>query len=259
MPIAYIICAAGAGTRTQIINPSVPKPLLLLNEKTFIEHSLSSFHFKSEDKVILVGQKRDGLGRIKRNLEQQVATYGAHFTLIEVNQLTAGQLDTALIGAEDIPDHYSIVVFNSDSCFDSREVDPFLADKAWEGLIPCSHEQGVSWSFCKVAESGSKILETLEVTEKVRISDWCSIGYYFFRDAKLFKKMARSEIQSNSLAERYVAPLYNRYIADSRPVGTVPIKSFKAMGTIEQIQHYWNLTLEEIQEQNKKNPYGISQ
>ena len=256
MAIAYLVCAAGAGTRTQIINSKVPKPLLLLHGKTLLEHSLSSLQLASDDLILIIGQKKDALSRSQEQICSHLNISKNQIRWIDLDFLTRGQLDTALIGAMKVPLNYSLAVFNCDSYFMSSEVTAFLRDANWEGLIPCSAEAGDSWSFCRVDEGSDSILKTLEVAEKNRISNWCSVGFYFFRNIELFRQQANEEIQKSTEAEHFVAPLYNRYIENHLPVGTIPIKSFKAMGSVAQIQSYWNISLEEIQLQNLENPFA---
>ena len=256
MPIAYVICAAGAGTRTQIINPNTPKPLLLLNGKTLLEHSLSSIKPADEDLILIIGQKKDSLSRASDQICNRLGISKNQIQWIDIDYLTRGQLDTALLGVNQIPEHYSVAIFNCDSYFESSEVTSALNDLSWEGLIPCSIEAGDSWSFCKVVDESGPVLKTLEVAEKSRISKWCSVGFYFFRDLRLFKHYAQEEICKSNKTENFVAPLYNRYIENRHSVGTIPIKSFKAMGSVLQIQTYWNVSLEEMQLQNLKNSFA---
>lgn len=90
-----------------------------------------------------------------------------------------------------------------------------MLNPAIDGIIPCSIEEGNNWSFC-AADANGKISK---VTEKDRISDYCSVGFYYFRSSRDFiqyteKELARLTEHSNT--ETYVAPLYNLMIKDGK-------------------------------------------
>ena len=50
------------------------------------------------------------------------------------------------------------------------------------GHIPCFYAEGDHWSFAKLDADGNVI----EVREKKRISENCTLGAYYFASAKLF-------------------------------------------------------------------------
>lgn len=259
MAIAYVICAAGEGLRTRVIHPDIPKPLLLLNGKTLLEHSIRSLSLAKEDLLFIVGQEKDELQRAESELQSLGAFAPSQLHWLQLAKNTQGQLITAQLAAERIPASHSLAIFNADSAFSEGPLTRLMQQSAWEGLIPCSVEAGDSWSFCKVGPSsgGSEpVLEITEVAEKKRISDWCSVGFYFFRSRTLFERFAEEETAGRRDQEFFVAPVYNRYLRESHPIGLLPIENFKAMGTLEQIQAYWHLSLQDMQKQNRANPYA---
>ena len=62
----------------------------------------------------------------------------------------------------------------------------------------------------------------IRVTEKERVSDFCSTGLYFFRRAldfdQAFEQTLDMDLSKLQGGERYVAPLYNALIAKNMSV-----------------------------------------
>lgn len=130
-------------------------------------------------------------------------------------------------------------------------LDEIKAEVDWDGLIPCSVEPGNSWSFCVVEESKEQIRPVTRVTEKNRVSEWCSVGAYWFRDSSILRECTRLELSVQTIdGEFYVAPIYNRLIEQRLRIGMLPTQVFRPMGSIEQIETYWGLSLEEFRSQN---------
>jgi hypothetical protein len=61
-----------------------------------------------------------------------------------------------------------------------------------------------------------------EVTEKIRISDLCSTGLYYFRSTGMFFDLyagiAGRDPATLQGGERYIAPLYNTAIREGRDI-----------------------------------------
>jgi dTDP-glucose pyrophosphorylase len=251
MRVAYIICAAGLGTRTRVINSRLPKPLISLNGQLLIEHAIASLCLRTGDVVLIAGLSDHRLSRAKDRIRSRWP--GVAVKWIDIEKPTGGQLETAVFCLKYVENDFSVAIFNADSSFapiDLREVPVH-----WEGIIPCSEEKGDAWSFCAVENETVKLGQTCEplnavsVAEKKRISKWCSVGFYFFREKSLFERFASEELAAAN-GETFVAPLYNRYITQAKPVGIVPAIDFRAMGSIDQFHTYWGKSLEDLKTEN---------
>lgn len=249
MPVSYLICAAGQGRRTKEISNIIPKPLLRLKGKSFLRWSLESLPLQESDYVHIlyspemsekqIHESLDGFPKIEK------------VSLFPVLQQTRGQLETAMLAFPYLNPRASICIYNSDTFFSCQNFLDSMQSQKWEGLIPCCVQPGDSWSFCQISSKGSLVSEVLKVTEKLRISDWCSVGAYWFRDLKVLHEMAKTEICEKAAGQEvYVAPLYNRYIQSKFKIGMIECEDFRPMGSLEQIQNYWGLSLEEIKKEN---------
>jgi NDP-sugar pyrophosphorylase family protein len=236
-PISFIICAAGAGTRFRDLN--LPKPLIKLNGRTLLERSLDSLEIQDGDQLIIIGRQDDQLSQHFGHLPHQIVW-------LETNVLTRGQLETSLLALDHIL-HDDIIIYNCDTYFQCSNLRNTINSGEFDGIIPCSIEEGSCWSFCKISEGNI----VSEVAEKNPISPWASVGLYYFKGRKLFTDLAQQECEAVSGQEVYVAPLYNRYISHAKKISMLPTTEFKPFGTFEQVQKYWGLKREELIQQNR--------
>lgn len=236
-PVSFVICAAGKGERFRQYGFRKSKPLLVLNGITMLERSIQSLDVQHQDQVIVISQKSDSLPGHFKHLK--------NVSWLEIEEFTKGQLDTFLF-AKDLIKHDDVVIYNCDTYFRSDNLRSVIESSEYSGLIPCSREPGLSWSFCKVDERNN----ILAVAEKSRISDWASVGYYYFSDKKMLLEFALQEVKSQGQKEVYVAPLYNKYLEKNYPVKMVPVESFLPFGTIEQVKDYWGVSLEKLLSEN---------
>lgn len=247
MPVSYIICAAGDGTRFQPILGNTPKALIHLFEDSLLEWSLRSLPLFADDQVIIVTQKKH---RIREKLHRKISSTW-HFNKIhwiELDTVTRGQLETAYKTRTIVPQENALVVYNCDTYFQSRTLVNLINNPHVAGIIPCAEAEGTSWSFC-LTDTNDRIMR---VAEKERISAWATVGLYYFRDAEIF--FSKAEIALNappvSNNEYYVAPLYNQYIQEGHTIMMDKVCLFKPMGTPEQISTYWGVTHQLLKSNN---------
>lgn len=247
MAVNYVVCAAGDGTRFQPVFGDTPKPLLRLHGASLLEWSLRSLPIFAEDRIILVTRTAH---RVKERLASTIrARYPFNeIRWVELPALTRGQLETALLCADELDAAASIAIFNSDTYFESRTLVPLMADRECAGIVPCSREEGTAWSFCAVDERD----RVIDIREKERISDWATVGLYFFRDGAKFLHRAREALAAGDQREFYVAPLYQKYIRAGERVVIDRVSLFRPMGTPEQVERYWNTTISAMQAANVK-------
>jgi len=254
MRTTFLICAAGSGVRFAQLLPTIPKPLIQLEGKTLLEWSLASLPILPTDDVLIVTQAKD---QIQAKLGEYLAAIYPFNDLkwLELDQPTRGQLDTVWQARHELDQTKSLTIYNSDSYFESPTLSPAIRLGSAAGIIPCSQQPGEAWSFCKIDQAD----RVLEVAEKVRISDWASVGLYFFRDTQRFLKLAEAELNTPQPSEYYVAPIYQRYLATGEDIRIDKLAVFKPMGTPEQIEKYWQVKPVELVRENQSQTQINSQ
>lgn len=108
-----------------------------------------------------------------------------------------------------------------------------------DGFIPCFRGEGEHWSFVKLNNTGN----AEEVKEKERISDYCTIGAYYFKSCHLFRELYNnyySNEQNTKNREKYVAPLYNCLIQQGGivKISVLPLKVVHVLGTPEELKEF---------------------
>ncbi len=246
-PITYVLCAAGLGTRTKEIGKS-PKPFLKVKGKTLLDWSLESLPLQTHDQLILVFLKEH-----RAWVEKHKFLIKNKIEILYLDEVTSGQAETAYKAAL-LFKNKKLVIFNSDTYFKCPELTTYMADENIDGLIPCTlQNQGNYWSFCKVQESSGPLYTITSVTEKIRISNYCSVGFYYFKNSFDFIKNVNANLKNKSLTdtkELYVAPIYNFLLEENKNLQANLVKEFKAIGSLEQIEYFWNIKLSELQAEN---------
>ncbi len=247
MPSTYIICAAGEGTRFHDTFGTLPKACIRLHETTLLEWSLRSLPIYADDTLIVITQKKH---RVRDKLILHIQNIYPFLKLhwLEIDQVTRGQLETALLARSYSPPENSVVIFNCDTFFQSKTLFTTMQNYAIDGIIPCARASGSSWSFCRT-DGTPKIIE---VKEKDPISEWASVGFYYFRDGEHFFHAAETMLKKSAVHEYYVAPLYQEYINAGKNIVIDEVSLFKPMGTPEQIETFWSLSIDTVKLQNTK-------
>jgi len=139
------------------------------------------------------------------------------FEIVELESATRGQAETVSLGLKRVPDgDAAITIFNIDTCCPDFRYPDYVDD--CDGYLQVFRGSGPNWSYARPADGRSN--RVVETAEKNPISDLCSTGLYHFRSAAMFQAAYADQCRAGELQhnELYVAPLYNRLIADGRDV-----------------------------------------
>lgn len=235
--MTIIITMAGLGSRFRKAGYNCPKYMIEAKGKTLFEWSMDSLVGYNEhvSKYIFVVRKEDNTeGFIK----EKMALYGIeNIEVIGIDYLTDGQATTCMLAMPFCDMEKSIMVYNIDTYVEPYEMK--YEDIRGDGHIPCFHADGDHWSFAKLDEKGN----VTEVREKVRISDNCTLGAYYFSSARLYKELYDEYYKDDSKMEKnekYIAPLYNYMIQKGLEVtiSIVDDKKVHVLGTPEELDAF---------------------
>ena len=100
---------------------------------------------------------------------------------------------------------------------------------------------GDHWSFVKLNDEGNAVA----VKEKVKISDNASVGAYYFKSAKEYKRIYDTYYKDDTnleKGEKYIAPMYNQLIKENKSVKIIdiPYNEVNCLGTPEELQTFIN-------------------
>lgn len=235
--MTIIITMAGLGTRFRKAGYNVPKYMIEAKGKTLFDWSLDSLvgYNAHAGKYIFVVRKEDNAGAFIR---EHCEKYGIHdIEIIEIDYMTDGQATTCMLAIPYCRADDAIMIYNIDTYVEPYEMK--FEDISGDGYIPCFHADGDHWSFVKLDDNGNAI----EVREKVRISDNCTLGAYYFSSSKLYKELYEEYYSNNDHMEKnekYIAPLYNHMISKgmSVKISIVDFKKVHVLGTPEELKAF---------------------
>jgi NDP-sugar pyrophosphorylase family protein len=233
-PWSFIITMAGLGSRFRKAGYDCPKYMIETCGKTLFEWSLLGLTslLRDDDRFVFVARAEDNAGAFIRNRTARMGI--ADVQVVELDATTDGQATTAMRALDLLPSEDPIAIFNIDTGLVPGAL--LRGDAQGEGWIPCFRASGEGWSFCRTDDSG----QVVEVREKVRISEFATIGFYWFGSAALYRDAYQryySVAGREEKGERYVAPLYNQIIDDGGRVSLseISMSAVIPLGTPEEV------------------------
>ena len=231
---------AGLGSRFRKAGYHCPKYMIEAKGKTLFEWSMDSLLGYNDhvEKYVFVVRAEDQSGEW---IKEKCKNYGMHnVDIVEIDHMTDGQATTCMLAIPYCKSDSAIMVYNIDTYVEPYEMK--FEDISGDGHIPCFHAPGDHWSFVKLDGNGKAV----EVREKVRISDNCTLGAYYFSSANLYKKLYEeyyiddSHLEKN---EKYIAPLYNYMIEKgmSVTISIVDARKVHVLGTPEELEEFKKL------------------
>lgn len=232
--VNIVITMAGLGSRFKKAGYNCPKYMINARGKTLFYWSLlslKSFDFMNA-KFIFVVREED---HAKPFINKQCDLLGIkNRDIIQIDKLTDGQASSVLYAKDSWDAQLPLLIYNIDTYVEPEFiVKNTIGDSGW---IPCFKAPGECWSFVKLDKQGNVI----EVREKKRISDNCTIGLYWFGTATLYTEVYKKYYAKpgrEEKGERYIAPLYNQLIEEGYKVtiSTIPNSKVHLMGTPEEL------------------------
>jgi dTDP-glucose pyrophosphorylase len=232
-----VITMAGLGSRFREAGYTVPKFQIEAHGKTLFEWSMISLsgYFDKENKYFFIVRKEDDSAGFIHSMCDKLGI--GNRKVIEIDALTDGQATTALLASEYWDQDRPLLVYNIDTFVKSGAM--HKKEIRGDGFIPCFHAPGDHWSFVKLGSGG----QAVEVREKQRISDNCTLGAYYFKTAALFEKIYEaffSRAAGMEKGEKYIAPMYNYLIQNGGEVyiSVVPEEDVYVLGTPKELQFF---------------------
>lgn len=233
-----IITMAGLGSRFKKVGYNIPKFMIEAKGKTLFEWSMESLEdFKDNSKFIFIVRKEDSADEFIKGKCKKIGI--GNYEIINIDYLTSGQAETAKIAVDKCDLNDEVMVYNIDTYINPKYLKK--SDIKGDGCIPCFNAPGEHWSFAKTNEQG----KVVDVREKVRISDNASVGAYYFKSAKEYKRVYETYYAGEAnleKGERYIAPMYNQLIRENKEVTIIkiPYSGVVCLGTPEELDVFLN-------------------
>ncbi|GLC87795.1 hypothetical protein [Lysinibacillus piscis] len=208
-----IITMAGESSRFKKSGYKLPKYKLLCHNKTLFTWSLQSLEkwFTSAEFVFVLRQDEDFV-------QQQCHQLGIErYSCVKINHFTSGQAETALFALTTKDE--SIAIYNIDTYV--KDLAAIEIEEGVDGMIPVFSAEGTHWSFTK-SDAQNKVIE---IAEKRRISEWATVGLYYFASSNDYKEYYNVTYSNLSSVEKYIAPIYETMIRSGKLIKDVKIPS----------------------------------
>lgn len=215
-----VIPMAGLSSRFFNYGYKVPKYMLELNGETVFELSVKSFerYFKT-DRFVFICRDIFGTTSFVKRKAMELGIFD--FEVIVINHETRGQAETVLLGLSEADPESDVFIFNIDT-FRPGYIKPGGDVLNKSGYLETFIGSGDNWSYILEGRPG----EVVKTTEKIKISDHCCTGVYYFKKVKDFRdafKMAEQDPKLRHNNEFYVAPLYNALIERGFEIGFLDV------------------------------------
>jgi dTDP-glucose pyrophosphorylase len=220
-----VITMAGKGSRFIKAGYNEPKYMIKAHNKTLFYWALKSLkNFLSGNVRLIFITLRENNAR--KFIESECADLGIkNIYIYELDHVTDGQATSAFNSSSLWEAEKSLLIYNIDTYINPRSLKISDIPLNSDGWIPCFKAKGNHWSFVSLDEHGW----AQSVSEKKRISEFASIGLYWFKNADDFLNAYDNffiKHKNEINGERYIAPLYNYLISNNKniSIANIPIE-----------------------------------
>lgn len=216
MKINVVIPMAGLGSRFAKVGYEKPKPFIDVLGLPMIERVMENLKLPEAQYILIARQEHlDAEKEIVRTLEEK-----HNVVFVGIDQVTEGAVCTVLHARKHINNNTPLLLANCDQIVDADINDYiqscFAKDADGSILTFKDEERNPKWSFAKV-DSNNWVTE---VKEKEAISEFATVGLYFFSKGSYCVDYAIDMIVRNDRVnnEFYTCPVYNYAITDNKKI-----------------------------------------
>ena len=229
-----IMPMAGQGSRFDEVGYDLPKPMIPVGDVPMFVHVERCIGLEFDERIFIVRKEHD--------LRSRVLEWYPDAHIIELDYLTEGTACTILTAREHSEDGSSIFVSNCDQHieWDVEHAESIMNNPDNSGMIPNFYcdDGSKKWSYAMVDDRQN----IKRVAEKDPISNWATVGYYWWRDGTQFIESAERMIQANDRVnnEFYTCPTFN-YTLRLQGIGNIKhmeVDAMQGLGTPEDLKEY---------------------
>jgi dTDP-glucose pyrophosphorylase len=207
-----LITMAGRGSRFRDVGVTKPKHEIIVKSRPMFDWAIKSLEaFFDEEFVFITQSEHDATSFLEDACARLGITDYEEHTL---DEYTNGQAQTAMAANEYLSPDDAVAIYNIDTYIEEGELRPDII--SGEGFIPVFTAPGDRWSFVRTNDAK----HVTRVSEKQKISDLATAGFYYFGNWKNFIDAYKHSAQmvEQEYGETYVAPLYNHLIDQGKTV-----------------------------------------
>jgi NDP-sugar pyrophosphorylase family protein len=229
--INILIPMAGLGTRFKQDGFNTPKPLIEINGKTLIEHSVESLNIDGNYIFITRRYEEEGYNKI---LSDKLKAIKPDSVEIIIDNPTRGAVETCLMAKKLIDNDNPLIVTNCDQRldWDSSLFLNFISETNCDGSVVIFDSIDPKNSFAKIDQNNV----ILQIVEKNPISRNALMGIHFWKNGKDFISSSNellNTFENTGRPECYVSESYNFLIQKNKKIVSYVINNneFNSLGT----------------------------
>lgn len=234
-----VITMGGLGSRFRKAGYDCLKYMIEAKGRTLFDWSLLSLQGYQDvaAQYIFIAMKDEAYD-VESFIRKHCAQLGIEdYHVLLLDYVTDGQATTAMLASKYWKPQHGLLIYNIDTYIEPGRMT--AAELRGDGFIPCFCGAGDHWSFVRTDAAGRAV----EIREKERIADHCTIGAYYFRSCRLYAQLYLtyySNPQHLVKGEKYVAPLYQHLVDQGGEVyiSDVPTDSVHVLGTPEELRAF---------------------
>jgi NDP-sugar pyrophosphorylase family protein len=228
---------AGLGSRFKSAGIDIPKPLIKVNGKTLIEHSVESLGINANYIFITreYSEKSDN-----DLLTKELKRIAPESHEIKINGFTSGAAESCLHAKHLIDNNLPLIITNCDQIihWDAEKFTSLIEENLVDGAVVLFKSSDPKNSFANI-DNGL----VTKIAEKSAISDNALIGLHYWKNGKDFVESAENLINtftSIGSPECYISETYNYLIEKNKKIMPFFISknNYISLGTPNDISIY---------------------
>lgn len=235
-----VIPMVGLGKRFSDAGFSLPKPLIMVNNKPIIQRALDSFNIKAN--FIFILRKTEHSHKLSNILN----SLKPGCKIIEIDYLTRGSVESILLSKDLIDNDDDLITTNCDQeiFWDIHKFLNFCIESKCDGAVVTYPYDDIvvgeksPYSFIQLNNLG----EGSRLEEKLAISDKALCGIHYWKHGRDFVSSAEELIKCNDKVnnEFYVSKTYNYLIKNGKIIKNYELDKHKffSLGTPEDVYYY---------------------
>lgn len=242
MSLNIVITMAGRGSRFYDAGYKTPKYEIMAHERSLFDWSMLSLkNFLTQDcKIIFVCLGENNSSEFVLHQTHALGLKDVH--IVELEELTDGQATSAYLSRELWNPDWPLLVYNIDTYVKPNALTPANIRPGSDGWVPCFQVPGEHWSFVKLGNNGWAV----DLAEKQRISEYASIGLYWFGNAGRYIELYDrffSDPHNLVRGEKYIAPLYRQLLIEGGKVSLsdLHLSDVHVLGTPAELDRFLQL------------------
>jgi NDP-sugar pyrophosphorylase family protein len=228
-----LIPMAGLGSRFPSHTYPMPKPLIEVNGEPMIAKAIKSLNLEGNYFFILAKNQFTEL------VKETILTLKPNSVFCEIDYLTEGPANSALLFRKEIDNDQELVIANCDQIMEWNSVNFLHNVRLYDGAVVTYHTDTDKNSYARLDKTGMVV----EIREKEVISNVSLNGIHYWKKGSSFVSSADKMIELQDRApngEFYIGPTYNHMIRQGFRVGIyhIPNEQHHPVGVPDDLKKY---------------------